>query len=77
MLTASLKLDPADLPESTSSEFREYGTQELRVLYDFYGNEAADEYHGRISRSEKLLRCPYDALELEFGGYKSYINSQK
>ena len=47
------------------------------MLYDFYGNDAADEYHGRITKSEKLLRCPYDALELQFGGYKSYINSQK
>ena len=77
VLTAFLKLDPADLPERTSSKFREYGTRELRVLYDFHGNEATDEYHGRTTRSEKLLRCPYDALELEFGGYKSYINSQK
>ena len=32
---------------------------------------------GRITRSEKLLGCPYDALELEFGGYKSHFNSQK
>ena len=39
--------------------------QKLRVLYDFYGNKATDEYHGRITRSEKLLRCSYDALELE------------
>ena len=31
-LIAFLKLDPADLPETTSSEFWEYGTQELRVL---------------------------------------------
>ena len=66
VLTAFLQLDPAGLPESTSSEFREYGTQELGVLYDFDGNEATDEYHGRITRSEKLLRCPYDAMELEF-----------
>ena len=77
MLTTFLKLDTADLPESTSSEFREYGMQQLQVLYDFYGYEAANECHGRIIRSEKLLRCPYDALELEFGCYKSYINSQK
>ena len=39
VLTAFLQFDPADLPESTSSEFREYGTQELGVLYDFDGNE--------------------------------------
>ena len=77
VLTASLKLDPADLPESTSSEFWEYSTQELHVLYNFYRNEATNEYHGRITRSEKLWHCPYDALELEFEGYKSYINSQK
>ena len=77
MLTTFLKLDTADLPESTSSEFREYGMQQLQVLYDFYGYEAANECHGRIIRSEKLLRCPYDALELEFGCYKSYINPQK
>ena len=76
MLTTFLKLDP-DLPESTSSEFREHGMQELQVLYNFYGYEAANEYHGRIIRSEKLLHCPYDALELEFGCYKSYINPQK
>ena len=77
VLTTFLEFDPADLPESTSPEFREYGTQELRVLYDFYGNEANDEYLGKITRAEKLLCCPYHALELEFGGYKSYINSQK
>ena len=29
------------------------------------------------TRSEKLLCCPYDTLEIEFGGYKSYVNSQK
>ena len=52
-ITAFLKLDPADLPECTSSEFREYRTQELRVLYDFHGNETADEYHGRITRDLK------------------------
>ena len=77
VLAAFLKLDLADLPDSTSSEFWEYGTQELHVLYDFYGNESTNEYHGRITRPEKLLHWPYDALELEFGGYKSYINSQK
>ena len=38
VLTAFLKLDPADLPESISLEFWEYGTQQLCVLYDFYGN---------------------------------------
>ena len=32
---------------------------------------------GRITRSEKLLGCPYDALELEFGGQKNHFNSQK
>ena len=77
VLTDFLKLDPTDQPESTSSESWEYGTQELHVLYNFYGNEVANEYHGRITRSEKLLRCPCDALELELGGYKSYINSQE
>ena len=44
MLTDFLKLDPADLPESTSSEFWEDGTQELRVVHDSSGNEATDEY---------------------------------
>ena len=29
------------------------------------------------TRSEKLLCCPYDTLEIEFGDYKSYVNSQK
>ena len=28
-------------------------------------------------RCQKILNCPFDALELEFGGYKSYINTQK
>ena len=32
---------------------------------------------GRTTRSEKLLGCPYDALELEFGGQKNHFNSQK
>ena len=40
------------------------------MLYNFYGNEVANEYHGRITRSEKLLRCPCDALELELGVIK-------
>ena len=67
VLTTFLELDLADLPESTSPEFREYGTQELHVLYDFYGNEANDEYLGRITRAEKLLCCPYHAMELVWG----------
>ena len=44
LLTDFLKLDPADLPESTSSEFWEHGMQELCVVHDSYGNEATDEY---------------------------------
>ena len=71
-LIAFLKLDPADLPEITSSEFWQYGTQELRVFYDFMEMKPPMN-----TRSEKLLCCPYDTLEIEFGGYKSYVNSQK
>ena len=40
------------------------------MLSDFYGNETNDEYHGRITRSEKLLCCPYHSLGLKFEGYK-------
>lgn len=77
ILNAFLKLDPADLPENSSPEIRCFGVEELQVLHNFYGNEAKDQYHGRTTRCKKLLHCPFDALELEFGGYKSYVNTQK
>ena len=66
VLTAFPKGDPAVFPETYLSDFLEQGTQELHAFYNFYGNEATDEYHGRLTRFEKLLCCPYDALELEF-----------
>lgn len=42
MLTAFFKFDPTDLPENTSPDFHEYGTQEVCVLCN-YRNEAVDE----------------------------------
>lgn len=38
--------------------------------------EVTNEYHSRITRSEKLLFYPYAAVELELGSCESFINSQ-
>ena len=77
ILNAFLVLDPISIPGSTSPEFGRYGIDELKVLYDFYGSNATDHYQGRTTRCERLLHCPLQALELEFGGYKSYVGAQR
>ena len=46
-------------------------------LNEFYGNEAHDEFRGGVTRCEKLLFCPFEALKLEYGGYKCYVDSLK
>ena len=72
-----MKLDPADLPKIEDSSFASYGEEELRVLHNFYGNDAENEYNGRSVRCERLLSCPFEALNLEFDRYKAYVDEQK
>ena len=77
ILNAFLVLDPVSIPDSTMSVFSSYGLDELKVLHDFYANDATDHYQGRTTRCERLLHCPLQALQLEFGGYKAYVDSQR
>ena len=77
VLEAFLKLDPTSLPEIEDELFSSYGEKELKVLHDFYGNDASDEYKGRKVRCERLLFCPFEALMVEFNSYKAYIDTQK
>ena len=77
ILLVFLKLDPSEFPGITCPNFATYGNEELRVLYDFYGSEAKDEFHGRTVHCERLLFCPFDALKLAYGGFKCYVGAQK
>ena len=42
-----------------------------------YGGDASNEFQGRFTKSDRLLKYPYDALQLEFGGFKTYVDKQK
>ena len=77
ILNAFLVLNPIFIPDSTSPEFGGYGIDELKVLHDFYESDATYHYQDRTTRCERLLHCPLQALELEFGGYKSYVETQR
>lgn len=77
ILQAFLKLDPTALSEIEDELFSSYGEEELKVLHDFYGNDATDEFHGRKVRCDRLLFCPFEALKIEFDSYKAYIDTQK
>ena len=48
-------------------------------FYNYYGSEASNEFQGCFTKSDtnRLLKCLYDALKLEFGGFKTYVNKQK
>ena len=77
VLQALLTLDPKSYPYTESEEFQTSGNNSLRILYNYYGNDASNEFQGRFTKSDRLLKCPCDALQLEFGGFKTYINKQK
>ena len=77
ILQALLMLDPKSYPETDSKEFQTYGNNSLRILYNYYGRDASNEFRGRFTKSNRLLKCPYDALQLEFGGFKTCVNKQK
>ena len=77
VLQALLTLDPKSYPDTESEEFQTYGNDSLRILYNYYGIDVSNEFQGRFTKSDRLLKCPYDALQLEFGGFKTYVNKQK
>ena len=63
------------LPES--KEFQTYGNDSLRILYNYYGSNASNEFQGCFTKNDRLSKCSYNALQLEFGGFKTYVNKQK
>ena len=70
-------LDPKSYPDTESKEFQTYGNDSLRILYKYYGRDASNEFQRLLTKSDRILKCPYDALQLEFGGFKTYVNKQK
>ena len=77
VLQALLTLDPKSYPDTESKEFQTYRNNSLRILYDNYGSDASNEFQGHFTKSGRLFKCPYDPLQLEFGGFKTYVNKQK
>ena len=72
-----LTLDPKSYPDTESEEFQTYGKVFLRILHNYCGSDASNEFQGRFTKSDRSLKCLYDALQLEFGGFKTYVNKQK
>ena len=64
-------------PDTESKEFQTYENDSLRILYNYYGSDASNEFQGCLTESDRLLKCPYDTLQLEFGGFKTCVNIQK
>ena len=69
-------LDPKSYPDTKSEEFQTYRNDSLRILYNYYGSDASNKFQGRLTKSDRLLKSPYDTLQLEFGGLKTYVNKQ-
>ena len=72
-----LMLDPKSYPDTESEEFQTYRNNSLRILHNYYGSNASNEFQGCFSKSDRLLKGQYDALQLELGGFKTYVNKQK
>ena len=58
---ALLALDPKSYPDTESKEFQTYGNDSLRILYNYYGRDASNEFQGHFTKSDRLLKCPYSA----------------
>ena len=70
-----LKLDPKSYPDTESKEFQTYGNDSLKSLSNYYGSNASNEFQGRFTKIDRLLKCPYNVLQ--FGRFKTYVNNQK
>ena len=77
VLQVLLTLSPKSYPNTESEELQTYGNNSLRILYNYYVSDPSNEFQGRFTKSDRLLRCPYNALQLEYGGSKTYVNKQK
>ena len=74
---ALLVLDTSNIPEVNNSDFGNYGRQEIETLYEFYGKEKTDIYEDHRVTSSALISCTAESLNLEYGGYKNYVNKLK
>ena len=74
---ALLVLDPSNIPEVNNSDFGNYGRQEIETLYEFYGKEKTDIYEDHRVTSSALISCTAESLNLEYGGYKNYVDKLK
>ena len=71
-----LTLAPKSYLDTESNKFQTYGNDSLKTLHNYYGSDASNECQGRFTRSDRLLKRPYNVLQLEFGGFKTYVNKQ-
>ena len=74
---SELQLDPKSYPDTENEEFQTSGNDSLRILYNYYGSNASNEFQGRFTKSDRLLKCLYNALQLQFDGFKTFVNKQK
>ena len=75
---ALLAVDPASIPDSSDVNFKSYGEQDLKKSFDFYGKAVTDVFQGHTNFSPAILSCTTpECLLLEYGGYKTYIDTQK
>ena len=59
------------------SHIWEYGTHDICVLFEFYGNAKEDNFLGHRTVSVPLLSsATKESVLLEYGGYKAYIAKQ-
>ena len=55
----------------------EYGTHDICVLFEFYGNAKEDNFLGHRTVSVPLLSCATkESVLLEYGGYMAYVAKQ-
>ena len=57
-------LDPKSYPDTKSEEFQTYRNDSLRILYNYYGSDASNKFQGRLTKSDRLLKSPYDTVRI-------------
>ena len=78
VVEAFLAIDPQTIPQESHESFTEYGTHNIGVLFEFYGNAKEDDFLGHRTVSVPLLFCATkESVLLEYGGYKAYVATQR
>ena len=77
MCWAFSKLDPQDIPDTSSVVLPTFCEEEIKKLPDYYGKSKVETFIGRTIRSKASISTTAEALKGKYSGYKIYVVQQK